>query len=73
METVREAFYYRLCRLPGLLRVEEEHVDHFSSPQHLSLVSRLLERWRGHKDSKWLVVVGEQGGAGIPDPLHSQE
>ena len=61
METAREAFYYRLCRLPGLLRVEEEHVDHFSSPQHLSLVSRLFERWRGHKDSKWLVVVGEQG------------
>ena len=51
----------RLCRLLGLLRVEEEHVDHFIDPQHLSLVSRLLERWRGHKDSKWLVVVGEQG------------
>ena len=57
METVREAFYYRLCRLLGLLRVEEEHVDHFIDPQHLSLVSRLLERWKGHKDSKRLVVV----------------
>ena len=57
METVREAFYYRLCRLPGLLRVEEKHVDHFIDPQHLSLVSRLLERWKGHKDSKRLVVV----------------
>ena len=22
---------------------------------------KTLERWRGHKDSKWLVVVGEQG------------